>query len=122
MQVRTYKELIVWQKAIQLTILVYKFTTAFPKEETYGIISQMRRSAVSIPSNIAEGWARKNTAEFINFLSISNGSVAELQTQLVISKELNYGSEVLREEIDSLLVEIQKMIPAMMSSLKRSRS
>ncbi len=118
--IRTYKELIVWQKSVKLTLLVYKLTSTFPKDEIYGIVSQMRRSAVSIASNIAEGWARKNTREFINFLSMSNGSVAELQTQLVISRELNYGDDGLDDEIEGVLVEIQKMIPAMMVSLKRA--
>lgn len=122
MMLKTYKELIIWQKSIKLTLLIYKLTSTFPKSEIYGIASQIRRSAVSIPSNIAEGWARKNTAEFINFLSISNGSVAELQTQLLISRELNFGDSKLYPEIDSILVEIQKMIPAMMVSLKRSNS
>lgn len=107
---KTYKELIVWQKSIKLTILIYKLTSTFPKEEIYGIVSQMRRSAVSISSNIAEGWARKN------------GSVVELQTQLLISNELNLGDSKLYPEIDSILVEIQKMIPAMMFSLRRSNT
>jgi four helix bundle protein len=118
--IKTYQELIVWQKAIKLTLLVYKLTATFPKGETYGLVSQMCRAAVSIASNIAEGWARKNTAEFINFLSMANGSVAELQTQLVIAKELGYGETKFYEEIGGLLVEVQKIIPAMMVSLKRS--
>lgn len=116
--VKTYQELIVWQKGMKLAALIYKFTKDFPRDELYGLVSQIRRSAVSIPSNIAEGWARKNTKEFINFLSIANGSVAELQTQLSLSRDLNFGSEELRLQAENLLIEIQKMLPAIVRGLR----
>jgi len=79
------QELKIWQKAINLSIGVYEITSNFPKEEKYGLISQIRRSAVSIPSNIAEGAGRNSNKEFVHFLSIANGSAFELQTQLIIS-------------------------------------
>lgn len=90
MQVRSYKDLIVWQKAMDLVELVYHLTKLFPKDEQYGLSNQLRRAAVSIPSNIAEGQARNSTAEFRNFLSIARGSLAELETQLLIAERLNY--------------------------------
>ena len=108
MKLTTYKELVVWQKSIQLVVLIYKLTAVFPKEELYGIVSQMRRCTVSIPSNIAEEWARKNRGEFINFISISSGSAAELETQLIISEQLEYGDSKIRETCDSLLLEVKK--------------
>lgn len=86
-----YKDLIVWQKAIKLVILIYDLTKAFPQNEIYGITSQMRRSSVSIPSNIAEGSKRRTKKDFEHFLSIALGSAAELETQLIISENLNLG-------------------------------
>ncbi|MGB2639026.1 MAG: four helix bundle protein, partial [Candidatus Acidiferrum sp.] len=83
-----YKDLLVWQKGMHLAKLVYKLTTRFPSEERYGLTSQMRRAAVSVPSNIAEGQARRGTNEFLQFLSIAEGSLAELDTQLSLSVEL----------------------------------
>src|SRR3990172_4456566 len=85
-----YKDLIVWQKAIDLATWIYSHTAGFPKEEIYGIVSQMRRAAVSVPSNIAEGQSRQHKTEFIQFLSIVKGSLAELETQLIISAKLKY--------------------------------
>ena len=85
-----YKDLIVWQKAIDLATWIYSLTSRFPKEELYGIVSQMRRAAVSIPSNIAEGQSRQHKSEFIQFLSIAKGSLSELETQLIISGRLKY--------------------------------
>lgn len=84
---KSYKELIVWQKSINLVEEIYFLTSKFPKDETYALSIQMRRAAVSIPSNIAEGQRRKDLPEFLQFLRISDGSSAELETQLIISKE-----------------------------------
>src|SRR3982074_3892802 len=83
-----YKDLVVWQKGIALAKLIYTITAKFPAEEKFGLVSQMRRAAVSIPSNIAEGQARHTTGEFIQFISHAEGSVAELDTQLILSVEL----------------------------------
>lgn len=107
---------------MKLVTLVYVLTKDFPRDEIYGIVSQIRRAVVSIPSNIAEGWTRKSTAEFINFLSIANGSVAELETQLIISEQLGYGNNKLYPEISSLLIEVQKLIPAVINGLKQTSS
>lgn len=103
------KELKLWNKAIDLTVDVYKATEKFPKEETYGLTSQIRRAVVSIPSNISEGAGRNSKNEFRHFLSIANGSSYELQTQIVISNKLN----LLTDETTAVLLnqvdEIQKM-------------
>ncbi len=90
MAIKSYQDLIVWQKAMDLVQLVYKASKKTPDEERYLLTSQLRRSAISIPSNIAEGQARQSTAEFLNFLSIARGSRAELETQIFIAKRLGY--------------------------------
>src|SRR4051794_7239936 len=87
---QSYKDLIVWQKSIALAKLVYQLTSKFPNEEKFGLVSQMRRAAVSIPSNIAEGQARHTTGEFIQFISHAEGSTAELDTQLIVAVELGF--------------------------------
>src|SRR5678816_2669002 len=87
---RSYKDLVVWQKGIALAKLVYQLTNRFPREEKFGLVSQMRRAAVSVPSNIAEGQARHTTGEFIQFISHAEGSVAELDTQLILSIEVEF--------------------------------
>ena len=89
----SYKELIVWQKSIQLVIDIYKLTKIFPKEETYGLSSQMQRAVVSIPSNIAEGNDRNSSKEFSQFLRIARGSLAELETQIIISEKIGYTNQ-----------------------------
>lgn len=90
MAIRTYRDLELWQKSIELVKRVYGLTKKYPKQETYGLVSQMRRAAVSIPSNIAEGFRRFHNKEYKQFLYVSSGSCAELETQLTISKELAY--------------------------------
>jgi four helix bundle protein len=89
-RLKSYKELEVWKASMDFVVEIYKITEAFPGTERYGLISQIRRSSVSIPSNIAEGAGRKNTGEFIQFLYVSNGSLSEVETQLEIAKRLNY--------------------------------
>ncbi len=112
-----FKELKVWLKAIELVTIIYAKTSNFPKEELYGITSQIRRSSISIPSNIAEGAGRKTKKEFSHFLDIARGSSFEVETQLLISKNLNYISEQSFEELTSELEEIQKMITGLQKSL-----
>lgn len=97
--------------------LVYQATKEFPREELYGLTNQLRRAAVSIPSNIAEGHARKSTAEFRNFLSIARGSLAEVETQLLIAKRLSYINKQRLEAILSIQVEVNKMTNALISKL-----
>jgi four helix bundle protein len=113
--IKSYKELIVWQKAILLVKEIYLFTSSFPEEEKYGLISQMRRSAISVPSNIAEGWGRMSKKNYIQFLRTARGSLFELETQIIISAELNFNKNT--ENIESLIVEISKMLNALIKSL-----
>ncbi len=116
-----YRDLIVWQKSVDLTVEIYKLVKLLPKEEIYTLSAQMRRAAVSIPSNIAEGYARKSTKEYINFLSIAQGSRAELQTQLLICEKLNY---LTKEQINSSLLlidEVAKMLTSIIKNLNDIR-
>jgi four helix bundle protein len=114
---RSYKDLVVWQKGIALAKLVYGLTQSFPSEEKFGIVAQMRRAAVSVPSNIAEGQARRTTGEFIQFLSHAEGSVAELDTQLILSIELNFCSSAAADTAFRLISEIRRMLNALRRKL-----
>lgn len=105
-----FRELKVWQKAIEFSVDIYKMTSSFPTEEKFGLISQLRRSAVSIPSNIAEGSSRTSDKEFFHFLSISIGSAYESETQLIISNKLKYVNDTNFEELTKKVTEIQKML------------
>src|SRR6266571_633623 len=110
---RSYKDLIVWQKGIQLARLMYGLTQGFPSEEKFGIVAQMRRAAVSIPSDIAEGQARHTPGEFIQFISHAEGSVAELDTQLILSIELKLCSNPGAGPAFELIGELRKMLNAL---------
>ena len=110
MEIKTYRDIFVWQKAMDLVTAVYAITKDFPKEELYGLTAQVRRSAVSIPSNIAEGYGRKSTLEYIRFLQIACGSLYELQTQLEISVNLKYLAKEKTEGVFSLINEIERML------------
>jgi four helix bundle protein len=116
MAIGNYKNLIVWQKSIDLVDEIYKITSLFPKSEVYGLSSQMQRAAVAIPSNIAEGQARNHLPEYIQFLSFAFASSAELETQLIIAKR-QY-SEIAYERSEILLTEIQKMLNVLTYKLK----
>lgn len=116
-EIKTHKDLLVWKKSIDLVEQIYKFTKQFPKEELYGITNQMRRCAVPIPANIAEGSGRKNKAEFIQFLHIALGSASELETHLIISQRLGFLSSNSYDEIMNALNEIIKMICGLINSL-----
>jgi four helix bundle protein len=107
---RGYKDLIVWQKAMRLVRDIYLLTRSFPSDERFGLVSQMRRAAVSISSNIAEGQARHITGEFIQFVSHAEGSVAEVETQLLIAVDLGYCNEEVSKPIFDLLLELRKML------------
>lgn len=119
-QSNSYRDLIVWQKSIALTKIIYSMTNSFPKSETYGLSNQLRRAAVSVPSNIAEGQARQSTVEFRRFLSIAMGSLAEVDTQLVIAHELGYISAHQLSTTESSVTEIRKMLHSLMKHLSRS--
>ena len=114
----SYKELIVWKKSFEFVKKVYKATDNFPKQESYGLTSQIRRAAVSIPSNIAEGFVRKHTKEFSQFISIAFGSGAELETQLLLAKDLSYIPQGEYLTLNELLQEIMKMLNSLLSKLK----
>lgn len=115
---QSYRELIVWRKSMNLVEAVYKYTKAFPKEELYCLTSQMRRSSISIPSNIAEGSRRSSRKDFAQFVMIAYGSASELETQLEISQRLGYMDKNSFNEIFGLLQEILKMLNKLVSSLK----
>jgi len=118
---KSYRDLVVWQKGTQLTVLVYQLSKSFPREETYGLTSQMRRCSVSIPSNIAEGAGRLNTQEYRQFLGIARGSNFELQTQLCIAKELGSGVLQQMDSAEGRSEEVGRMIFATISSLRKKR-
>lgn len=118
MYLKSYKELIVWQKSIKLVKEVYKVTYQFPRSELYGLSSQMRRAAISIPSNIAEGYSRRNLKEYIQFLHIAYGSSAELETQLIIAKGLY--PELNCNLAESFLEEVKKMLNTIIKKLENN--
>ena len=108
-----YKELDVWKRSIKLAVNIYKLTSTLPTEEKFGLVSQLRRCAVSVPSNIAEGSGRKTNKEFSQFLSIAYGSLCELDTQVIISLELGYLKTTDVQDIEKEVGELQKMIFAL---------
>ena len=118
MEVKSYKDLVVWQKGMSLVEEIYRLQKLLPKEEKFAIGDQMRRAAVSIPSNIAEGWGRASTKEYLNFLSIANGSYCELETQLDICRRTGIINEEELEQALSLSDEIGKMLSSMIKKLR----
>ncbi|OGG67627.1 hypothetical protein A3C21_00325 [Candidatus Kaiserbacteria bacterium RIFCSPHIGHO2_02_FULL_59_21] len=115
---RSYRDLIVWQKAIDLVADIYKVTDRFPDREKYALSSQMRRAAVSIPSNIAEGRSRGTRKDFVNFLHTALGSGTELETQLIIAQRLNYLQSANFQSTTALLSEVCRMLHAMIKKLE----
>jgi four helix bundle protein len=115
---QSFKELIVWQKAYQFALNIYQETNGFPKSEIYGLTSQLRRCAVSIVSNIAEGYQRQHLGEYMRFLSISLGSCAEAETQLILAQDLNYISEDSCVSCLLLLKEISRILQVMITKLR----
>jgi len=116
-KLKGFKDLIVWQKAYKLTLGIYKATVQFPRDEQYGLPSQIRRASVSVVSNIAEGYTRRNRAEYIQFLSIAYASLSELETQLLLSKDLKYVPQNefnellnLKDEVGAMLFSLQKKL------------
>ena len=107
---RSYKDLVVWQKGIELAKIVYRLTPSYPTEEKFGVAAQMRRAVISIPSNLAEGQATHTTGEFVQFISHAEGSVAELDTLLILSIELKFCSEANAQSAFGLINELRKML------------
>lgn len=118
--IKNYNELLVWQKSIDLVEEIYKLVKLLPQEEMYGLSNQMRRAAVSIPSNIAEGQQRTSTKDFVRFLSMARGSKAELQTQCYICVRLNFLTKEQIRPVMDLLAEIGKMINSLINKLDTS--
>ena len=119
--IHSYKELTVWQRSIELVVALYKLTEGFPKEEIYGLTAQMRRSAISIPSNIAEGRFRSTRKDFLNFINIAYASGAELETQVEIAKRLPKTKNLEYSKVDVLLNEVMRMLNTMSRNLKAKK-
>ncbi|MFN0082879.1 MAG: four helix bundle protein [Ferruginibacter sp.] len=115
-----FKELKFWQKAVDLSVMVYKITANFPAEQKFGLVSQLRRATISIASNIAEGASRNSDKEFLHFLSLSTGSAFEIETQLIIATKLNFVDQNQLENLLKQLTEIQKMIYSFSKKLKEN--
>jgi four helix bundle protein len=113
-----FQDLIVWQRAIELTLAIYKITASFPTSEQFGLTNQLRRASVSVASNIAEGYGRSTTGEYVLFLGHARGSNCEVQTQLVIAKALGFGPEVECAKAEQLANEVGRMLVAMISKLR----
>ena len=115
---KSYKDLLVWQKAIDLTVEVYRIVKKLPKEELYALSGQIRRAVVSIPSNISEGQSRNSQKEFMHFLSIAKGSKSELETQIYICKKIGYLSDEDIEKTMGLMEEVGKMLNSLINTLR----
>ena len=115
---KNFKELVVWQKAYQLCLDVYRITKDFPTEEKFALTSQIRRAAVSIPSNVAEGYGRRTTPDYIRSLYIAYGSNCELETQALISSDLDYIKEEVKDILLGKISEVERMLKALIKSLE----
>lgn len=115
--IHSYKDLIVWQRSMELVVVIYDITDKYPREEIFGLVSQTRRSAVSIPSNIAEGRFRGSKKDFVNFLRIAYASGAELETQIEIAKRISKTKNINYSKAEALLLEVMKMLNKMISNL-----
>jgi len=113
----SYRDLVVWQRAVQMSVAIYRLTAAFPREEVFGLTGQLRRAGVSGASNIAEGYGRMTTGEYKQFLGMARGPTLEVQTQLVISRELDFGEEEARNRAEALSEEVGKMLAAILKKL-----
>jgi four helix bundle protein len=114
---QSFQDLVVWQRAMEMTVSVYRVTKSFPREEIYGLTSQLRRAAVSVASNIAEGRGRITQGEFRQFLGLAQGSSFEVQTQILVAKQLEMGQEKRLDEAQSLSIEDGKMLSSLIASL-----
>jgi len=112
-----YRDLIVWQRAVQMSVALYRLTQGFPREELYGLTSQLRRAGVSVASNIAEGWGRQSDGEYKHFLGMARGSNMEVQTQLVIAAELGLGEIAMLKHAEALSHEVGRMLVAPMKTV-----
>jgi four helix bundle protein len=118
MPLQSYRDLIAWQRAIDLAEAVYRKSDDFPKQETYGLTAQLRRAVISVPSNIAEGQGRRSTKEFLNLLGIAYGSLCEVETQITLSIRLSYLTKVDADELFQLTAEVGRLINGLTRSLE----
>jgi four helix bundle protein len=121
-KMKTYRDLLVWQKSMALVTEIYRLSKSFPKDETYGLTSQMRRCAVSIPSNMAEGYGRNSTSDYIRFLYIATGSLYELQTHIEIALNLQYLNKTNFDKLYESSREIERMLSSLTKKLNDKRS
>lgn len=112
-----FRDLVVWQRAVEMTVLLYRATSSFPREEIYGLSSQLRRAGVSVASNIAEGWGRQSDGEYKHFLGIARGSNLEVQTQLTIARQLGFGDDTVLVTAEALSNEVSRMLVGLMKSI-----
>ena len=117
--VRGYRDLLVWQRAVGVVVHVYRLTDAFPKHERYGLVQQVRRAAVSVPSNIAEGHGRDHLGDYLRLLSVANGSLMELETQMVIARQLGYLSAAEEGGLLTKTNEVGRMLSGLTGALKK---
>ena len=118
-KIKTYKDLIVWQRSIQLVTTVYSLTKTFPSDERFGLVSQLNRAVISIPSNIAEGWGRELSKNYLQFLRISRGSLMEVETMILISKKLGYINEENFKELNKEIEEVGKILQGLIKSVQQ---
>jgi four helix bundle protein len=119
-RIESYRDLIAWQKAMDLVDVIYRATAEFPRREIFGLTSQMRRAAVSVPSNIAEGYSRRRPVEYVRFVDIARASLAELETQLLISRRQGMITDAALAEAQLLLVDVSKLLYRLGESLRRA--
>jgi four helix bundle protein len=116
--VKDFKDLKVWQKAHELTISIYSASSNFPREEIYGLTSQLRRSAISVGANIAEGCGRRSDGEFVRFLQIARGSASEIEYHLLLARDLKFTPERVHADLEMKLVEVQRMLTSLVSAIE----
>jgi four helix bundle protein len=121
-EIKSYKDLLIWKKGIEIVLSTYRLVYSFPKDELYALSSQIKRSSVSIPSNIAEGYGRQSTQSYIQFIKIARGSLCELETQLLIAKKLDFiNDDKLYSELTTQIIEESKMINSFLNKLESSK-
>lgn len=121
-EINNYQDLIVWQKSMDLVVSIYEISKSFPDQEKFGLSNQIRRAAVSVPSNIAEGWGRKSIGNYIQFLKVANGSLCETETQLLLSVRLKFLVEEEIIELKDNLKEIEKMLRSLITKLEQKNN
>ncbi len=119
--IKGYRDLVVWQRAMDLVTATYRLTASFPREEKYGLVQQLKRAAVSVPSNVAEGHGRDHLGDYLHHLSVANGSLMELETQLMIAGRLGYVSREVEERIVAQGAEVGRMLSGLARALRKRR-